>query len=81
MAAKDTDLKQRPAAKAVYLFFGGAAAGIFMVLVLYSFSLVELTWLNVGVAIVAIGLCGLLSSLFGIRFIDKLMDTLGSSGL
>ncbi len=81
MASKDIDSKQRPVTKMVYLFFGGAAAGLFMVLVLYSFSFVELNWLNVGVATLAIGLCGVLSSIFGIRFIDQLMDTLGSSGL
>ncbi|NES85625.1 MAG: hypothetical protein F6K10_31815 [Moorea sp. SIO2B7] len=81
MASKDTDLKQRPVAQVVYLFFGGAAVGISMLLILYSFSLVELNLLNVGIATLMIILCGSLSSIFGIRFIDKLMDMLGASGL
>ena len=80
MVSKDID-RQRSVTKVIYLFFAGSAVAIFMVLILYSFSLVEFNPINVGVATLVIILCGLLSSIFGIRFVDTLMDTLGSSGL
>lgn len=79
--SKEVDLKQPSAAKVVRLFFGGAAVGGFALLILYSFSPVEVNSLNISVATVAILLCGLLSSTLGIRFIDRLMDALGSLGL
>ena len=79
--SRDIDLKQPSAAKVARLFFGGVAAGSFTLLILYSFSFVELNWRNIGVATIVILLCGLLSSIWGIKFIDRLMDSLSSFGL
>lgn len=81
MTSEDNDLEQRSASKTAYLFLGGITTGAFAMLILDSFFPVELNMLNVGIAIVVVMSCGLLSSIFGKSFINALMDVLGSSSL
>ncbi|MEO0375887.1 MAG: hypothetical protein AAF329_14940 [Cyanobacteria bacterium P01_A01_bin.17] len=81
MASENNGLKQRSASKTAYLFLGGIAVGAFTTLILDSFFPVELNTLNIGIAVMVIVSCGLLSSIFGKSFINALMDLLGSSSL
>lgn len=81
MASEETDLKQHSIANVIYRFLGGAALGVFMVLIPFLLSSVELNWLTVGVASLLVALCGVLASLFGTRFINALVRSLESSGL
>jgi hypothetical protein len=81
MATEDIDLKHHSAANFAYRFLGGSALGIFMVLIPFLLSSVELNLINIGVASLLVVSCGVLSSLFGTRFINALIRSLESSGL
>lgn len=81
MASDETDQKKLSADNAVYRFLGGAALGTFMVVIPYLLSSIELNLLNIGIATLLVVSCGLLSSLFGKRFIAALIRSLESSGL
>lgn len=81
MASEDTDLKQHSAANFVYRFLGGSALGLFMVIIPFLLSSVELNLLTIGAASLLVVSCGLLSSLLGTRFINALIRSLESSGL
>lgn len=81
MAAKDTNLKKHSGANVVYRFLGGTVAGTFVIFILYWFSPVEIDFFHIGIALLLVILCGLMSSVFGIKFIDALMNLAGSSGL
>jgi hypothetical protein len=81
MASEETDLKKDSAANVVYRFLGGAALGTFMVVIPYLLSKRELNLLNIGIATLLVVSCGLLSSLWGKRFIAALIRSLESSGL
>jgi hypothetical protein len=81
MASDETDQKKLSADNAVYRFLGGAALGTFMVVIPYLLSSIELNLLNIVIATLLVVSCGLLSSLFGKRFIAALIRSLESSGL
>ena len=81
MASEDIELEKPSAANVVYRFFGGAVLGTFMVLIPYLLSSRELNLLNIGIAILLVVSCGLLSTLFGKHFIKALIRLLESSGL
>ncbi|MDA0268638.1 MAG: hypothetical protein O3A14_17180 [Cyanobacteria bacterium] len=71
----------RPIGKTIRLFLGGTVASAFMLGILYSFFPIELNPLNIGIAALVVLSWGCLSGLFGLKFIDTLMDAFGSSGL
>jgi hypothetical protein len=81
MASDETDQKKLSTDNAVYRFLGGAALGTFMVVIPYLLSSIELNLLNIVIATLLVVSCGLLSSLFGKRFIAALIRSLESSGL
>ncbi len=81
MASEDIELDKHSAANVVYRFLGGAALGTFMVLIPYLLSSIELNLLNIGIAILLVVSCGLLSTLFGNKFIEALIRSLESSSL
>ncbi len=81
MASEDIELEKHSAANVVYRFVGGAALGTFMVLIPYLLSSIELNLLNIGIAILLVVSCGLLSILFGNKFIAALIRSLESSSL
>jgi hypothetical protein len=81
MASDETDQKKLSTDNAVYRFLGGAALGTFMVVIPYLLSSIELNLLNIVIATLLVVSCGLLSSLFGKRFIAALIWSLESSGL
>ena len=81
MASEDIELGKHSAANVVYRFLGGAALGTFMVFIPYLFSSIELNLLNIGIAILLVVSCGLLSTLFGNKFIKALIRSLESSSL
>ncbi|NES23558.1 MAG: hypothetical protein F6K41_32730 [Symploca sp. SIO3E6] len=81
MDSQDTDIKKQSGASVVYLFIGGAGIATFVILYISSFSPVEVDLLRIGIASLVVIFSGLLSSILGRKFIDALMDSLGSSGL
>ena len=80
MTSENSDLRKQ-STNVAYRFLGGAALGTFMVLVPYFLTSRELNLLDVGAALLLIASCGLLSSLWGKKFIEALMRSLESSGL
>ena len=80
MTSEDSDLKKQ-STDVAYRFLGGAVLGAFMVLIPYFLTSRELNLLDVGAALLLISSCGLLSSLWGKKFIEALMRSLESSGL
>ncbi|MBD2038637.1 hypothetical protein H6F76_27160 [Leptolyngbya sp. FACHB-321] len=80
MTSEDSKL-QKQSTNVAYRFLGGAALGTFMVLIPYLLTFRELNLSHAGAALVLIASCGLLSSLWGKKFIEALMRLLESSGL
>ena len=81
MASEDIELEKHSAANVVYRFLVGAALGTFMVIIPYLLSFIELNLLNIGIATLVVVLCGLLSILWGKKFIKALIRSLEASGL
>ncbi|NER46737.1 MAG: hypothetical protein F6J92_08590 [Symploca sp. SIO1A3] len=81
MASKDTDIKKNSVASPVYRFMGGAGIAAFVILYISSFSSVEVDLLRIVIGSLVVILSGLLSSILGNKFIDALMESLGSFGL
>lgn len=81
MASKDTDSKEVSVTKVIYRFLGGAALGAFLVAIpiLYGSS-IDLGSVQVGVASVLVLSCGLLSSVWGEKFVDMVMRILDGTG-
>jgi hypothetical protein len=81
MTSKDTDSKQASVTKVIYRFLGGAALGAFVVAIpiLYGSS-IDLNLVQVGVASVLVISCGLLSSVWGEKFVDIVMRMLDGTG-
>jgi hypothetical protein len=81
MSTEDTDSKASTA-KAIYRFLGGAALGAFVVAtpMMYGSS-IDLSWIQVSLASALSIACGLLSSVWGGKFIDMVMKVLNNSGL
>jgi hypothetical protein len=79
MTSEDTNLKQRSSAKVIYRFFGGAVLGAFVVIIPISYgSSIDLNLVQIGIAFSLIISCGLLSSVWGDKFIDAVMRVLNS---
>lgn len=81
MTSKDTDSKQASVTKVIYRFLGGAALGAFLVAIpiLYGSS-IDLSLVQVGIASVLVISCGLLSSIWGEKFVDMVMRMLDGTG-
>jgi hypothetical protein len=79
MTSEDTNLKQRSGAKVIYRFLGGAALGAFVVIIPISYgSSIDLNLVQIGIAFSLIISCGLLSSVWGDKFIDAVTRVLNS---
>jgi len=77
MTSENTDSKQASVTKVIYQFLGGATLGAFVVAIpiLYGSS-INLSLVQVGVASALVISCGLLSSLWGEKFVDIVMRVL-----
>jgi hypothetical protein len=79
MTSEETNLKQRSGAKVIYRFLGGAALGAFVVIIPISYgSSIDLNLVQVGIASLLVISSGLLSSIWGEKFIDAVMQVLNS---
>lgn len=82
MTSENTDSKQPSVTKVIYRFLRGAALGAFIAVIplLYGAS-IDLNLVGVGVASALIISCGLLSIVWGEKFIDIVMQALNNTGL
>ncbi|WP_353931574.1 hypothetical protein WJM97_03020 [Okeanomitos corallinicola TIOX110] len=82
MTIDNNNSQQSFSLKAIYRFIGGATLGAFVVSIpiLYGSS-TNLSLFQVGIASLLIILCGLLSSIWGEKFINAVMDILNASSL
>ena len=81
MASKDTDIKQNDRAKLVYRFFGGAAIGTFLIIIPISYaSPTDLNLVQIIIGLLVIISSGLLSSIWGEKFINIVTNLLNSCG-
>jgi hypothetical protein len=79
MTSKEANPKQRSVAKMIYRFLGGAALGAFVVMIPLSYGAsIDLNLFQVSVVSLLVISCGLLSSLWGEKFIDAVMQMLNS---
>lgn len=82
MTSDNTDSNQRSLIKVIYRFLGGAVLGILVLLIPVTYGESNnLGLVQVGVAFVLIISCGLLSILWGEKFIDTVTRMLNSTGL
>ncbi|MGB2927056.1 MAG: hypothetical protein WBB82_17290 [Limnothrix sp.] len=80
MTSDNTDSKQR--SKVIYRFLGGAALGTLVVLIPITYgTFSDFGMVQVGVASFLIILCGLLSIVWGEKFIEMVTQTLNNTGL
>ena len=81
MASKDTNLKQNDRAKLVYRFFSGAAIGTFLIIIPISYaSSTDLNLVQIILGLLVIISSGLLSSIWGEKFINVVTNLLNSCG-
>ncbi|WP_414543212.1 hypothetical protein [Nostoc sp. CCY0012] len=82
MTSDKTDSKQRSFTKVIYRFLGGTALGTLIVLIPITYGTFN-DWglVQTGVALLLVILCGLLSIVWGEKFIDVVMRMLNSTGL
>jgi len=79
MTPEKTDLTQRSGMKLIYRFFGGAALGALMVSVPLTYgSSIDLNLVQVGLIALVVLSSGVLSSLWGEKFIDTITQLLNS---
>jgi len=82
MTSEETDSRKTSVNKVIYRFLGGAALGALVVAIPISYgSSIDLSLVQVGVASALIISCGLLSSVWGEKFIDVVMRALNDTGL
>jgi hypothetical protein len=81
MNSEKNDRKQHSGVKLIYRFLGGAALGAFLVIIPVSYSS-SIDWglAQIGLASFMVILCGLLSSIWGGKFVDMVARTLNSFG-
>lgn len=81
MSVEDTDLKKHSVTKIAYRFLGGVAIGAFIAIVpiLYC-SPTDLNLAQIIIALLLVILSGLLSSMWGEKFINAVMRVLDSFG-
>ena len=78
---EDKQIPQPAKTKPISRFLGGAALGTFAILIPISYSLpMDLNPVNIGFALLLVISCGLLSSIWGGKFIEGAMDVLNSFG-
>ncbi|AFZ59213.1 hypothetical protein H6G54_02320 [Anabaena cylindrica FACHB-243] len=81
MASKDTNLKQNYRAKLVYRFFSGVAIGTFLIIIPISYaSSTDLNLVQIIIALLVIISSGLLSSIWGEKFLNVVTQLLNSCG-
>lgn len=82
MTSDNTDSKQRSFTKVIYRFLGGAVLGVLVVLIPITYGTFN-NWSSgqVGIASFLVILCGLLSIVWGEKFIDMVMRMLNATGL
>ena len=82
MNSDNTDSKQRSFLKFIYRFLGGAVVGTLLLLVPVTYGpFNDLGLVQVGIALLLVMLCGLLSIVWGEKFIAVVMQMLSSTGL
>ncbi|NJL42030.1 MAG: hypothetical protein HC840_29120 [Leptolyngbyaceae cyanobacterium RM2_2_4] len=82
MTSDNTDSKQRLSFKAIYRFLGGATIGTLLLLIPVTYGTFnDLGLVQAGVASLLVVLCGLLSIVWGEKFIDVAMRMLNGTGL
>jgi hypothetical protein len=82
MTSDNTDSNQRSPIKVIYRFLGGAVLGIPALLIPITYGeFNDFGLVQVGVAFVLIVSCGLLSIVWGEKFIDAIAQMLNSTGL
>ncbi|AVP89334.1 hypothetical protein C7I86_06330 [Synechocystis sp. IPPAS B-1465] len=82
MTYDNTDPKQHSSLKVIYRFLGGATVGALVLLIPVTYSTFDNFGLvQVGVASLLVTLCGLLSIVWGEKFIDVVMRMLNGTGL
>ncbi len=81
MTTEDKQIEQRTKTKPISRFLGGAALGTFAILIPISYTWpMDLNPVNIGFALLLVISCGLLSSIWGGKFIEAAMDVLNSFG-
>ncbi|HLO47824.1 MAG TPA: hypothetical protein VK211_05325 [Kamptonema sp.] len=81
MTSKDIEPKKHSATKVIYRFLGGAALGAFAIFIPISYgSSIDLNLVQIGMVSLVVMSCGLLSSLWGEKFIDAMTSLLNSFG-
>jgi hypothetical protein len=82
MNSKNNDSKQPSLTQVIYRFLGGAALGNFVVIIFISYgSSIDLNLVQVSVASLLVITCGLLSSIWGEKFIDTVTRILNGASL
>ncbi|MCG9892760.1 MAG: hypothetical protein MH252_17010 [Thermosynechococcaceae cyanobacterium MS004] len=82
MTSENTDSKQSSSLKVVYRFLGGATVGTLVLLIPLTYGTFnDLGLVQAGVASLLLILCGLLSIVWGEKFIDAVMRMLNATGL
>ena len=81
MPSEETDLEQSSITQVIYRFLGGAALGAFVLAIpiLYGAS-INLSFVQVAIASVVILSCGMLSIVWGEKFINTVMRVLDGTG-
>jgi hypothetical protein len=81
MASEDTDLKQRSSRIPVYRFLGGVAFGAALILVPISYGAsVDWNLFQIGLAVGVLLFCGVLSSVWGEKFMASVMGLFENFG-
>jgi ABC-type bacteriocin/lantibiotic exporter with double-glycine peptidase domain len=79
MKNQNTDIKQLSISQRIYRFLGGVALGVFVVIIPISYaSSIDWNLVQVGIASLLVISCGLLSSIWGEKFIDAVTRVLDS---
>lgn len=79
MATEDPNLKSRSGAEAIYRFLGGAALGALVVGVPISYGAsIALNPVQISIAGLLVISCGVLSNIWGEKFIDSVTQLLNS---
>ena len=82
MTSDNTDSKQRSSLKVIYGFLRGATVGTLLLLIPVTYrTFNDLGLVQAGVASLLVILCGLLSIIWGEKFIDVVMQILNGTGL
>ncbi len=82
MNSNNTDSKKHSFSKVIYRFLGGATVGTLVLLIPVTYGTFnDLGLVQAGIGSLLVILCGLLSVVWGEKFIDVVMRMLNSTGL